>query len=140
MGEQIVFEAKLKLKGTLAEIEGLTERVFGGMVAEVENLEIVYPKPFPGGWPILIHDILDRKMLVSLIEDMPRLKVIEGIDGGMRNPHLHLEGEIVLLDRARFKEVVGQVAVRLATKFAETAEYVEVVEAMHSLAGDSVMV
>ena len=130
MGGPIVFETTLKLKGELPEIEELTHRI-GDMVTEMEAVDFIYPRPFPGGWPILIQEILDRKKLASLVDGMPRLKVIEGIKGGMRNPHLHLEDQIVLLDRGRFKDVVGHVAMALATQFAEEAEYIDVVEAMH---------
>lgn len=128
----IVFETTLRLKGDLGEIEELTHKVFGEMAAEMEYVDFIYPRPFPGGWPILIQELFDRRKLASLVEGMPHLKIIEGIDGGMRNPHLHMDDQIVLLDRGRFREVVGHVAMALATKFAEEAEYPEVVGAMHN--------
>jgi ABC-type siderophore export system fused ATPase/permease subunit len=50
---------------------------------------------------------------------MPRLRINEGIRGGIRNPHFHVADEIVLLDDGRFKELVGQVAKELAKDLLE---------------------
>jgi hypothetical protein len=41
---------------------------------------------------------------------------IKDIAGGIRDPHVHLENEIVLLDRDRFKLMVSEVASMLATE------------------------
>lgn len=67
--------------------------------------------PPPGVWPTT--RLRSSKLLDKIIKDMPRVK-INDIDGGMRNPHLHVRNEIVLLDKARFKEFVGQVAAELS--------------------------
>lgn len=68
--------------------------------------------PFPGIPPIA--KLLSKEMMNRLARGMPRLKINEDIYGGMRNPHFHLGNEVVLLDRARFKELVGQVAMEMA--------------------------
>lgn len=69
-------------------------------------------QPFPGIKGVT--KLLSRELLDKIAKDMPRFKIIKNIDGGIRNPHLHVENEVVLLDKARFKEVVGQVAMELA--------------------------
>jgi hypothetical protein len=126
MGEPIVFEAVTRLQGLQAI------QTFQELLGKIEDIEFIYPKPFPGGWPVPIYEVLGERLLAQLSGDMPPLK-IDGIDGGIRNPHLHLADRIVLVDRDRFKEVVGHVAMELAGKFAAEAEYVETVEALHNL-------
>jgi len=70
-------------------------------------------RPPPPGIPA-IAKLLSKEMLNRLTKDMPKIKIIKDIDGGMRNAHLHVGNEVVLLDRARFKELVGQVAAEMA--------------------------
>lgn len=50
--------------------------------------------------------------LESMIEGAPRLdfKRIRGFAGGIRTPHLHLGDEVVLVDKERFKNILGEVA------------------------------
>ena len=71
------------------------------------------PKPLPGIWPVT--RLVNQRVQSKLIEGMPRVK-IDGINGGMRNPHLHLKDEVVLLDNARFKEFVGHIAKQLSNE------------------------
>lgn len=50
--------------------------------------------------------------LEKLTEGAPRMEFtsIEGIAGGIRSPHLHLGDEVVLIDKERFKAILGEVA------------------------------
>jgi hypothetical protein len=73
-------------------------------------------QPLPGVMPVA--QLLDKELLHKIVYDVPKVKIIEGIDGGIRNPHLHLEDGVVFLDRVKFKEIVGQVAKELADKLA----------------------
>jgi len=68
-------------------------------------------KPFPGIWPIT--KLLSKELRDKLMQDMPRIK-INDIHGGIRNPHLHVRDEVVLLGRAQWKKFVGQVAMELS--------------------------
>jgi len=81
----------------------------GGLMIDTVPLP---EKPFPGIKGVT--KLLSRELLDKIAKDMPRFKIIKNIDGGIRNAHLHVANEVVLLDRARFKEVVGQVAGELA--------------------------
>jgi hypothetical protein len=69
------------------------------------------PKPFPG---IPAAKLVSRDFLNRVTKGMPRVKINKDIYGGMRNPHFHIGNEIVLLNRERFREFVGQVAAKLS--------------------------
>ena len=71
---------------------------------------------FIGTWPTP-EKALGEDVIKNIAEGMPRVKLAEGITCGMRNPHLHLEDEIVLLDQTRFKEFVGGLVKMLARQF-----------------------
>jgi hypothetical protein len=71
------------------------------------------PKPLPGIQPIA--RLLNSKTQNKIIQGLPRVR-IDGINGGIRNPHLHVKDEIVLLDKERFKEFVGNVARELSNR------------------------
>ena len=77
--------------------------------------------------------VLQQRLLEKIAEGMPRLKVIEGIDGGMREAHLHMGNQIVLISRERFKEVVGKAAMEIAEKIADSAEYSQAIGAIRNL-------
>lgn len=54
------------------------------------------------------------RLLDKVAEGMPRVRINKDINGGIRNPHFHVANQVVLLDQARFKQLVGQVAEELA--------------------------
>ncbi|MFX0195887.1 MAG: hypothetical protein ACFFCW_07180 [Candidatus Hodarchaeota archaeon] len=97
---------------TAREVEGLRIGTWPtperGLVLETIPFP---PKPFPGIWPIT--KLLSKELLDKITQEMPRIK-INDIHGGIRNPHLHVRNEVVLLDRARWKEFVGQVALKFS--------------------------
>ena len=76
------------------------------------------PEKTLGGIPA-IAKLLNKEVLDKLSQGMPKIKLIRDIYGGMRNAHFHIGNEVVLLDRARFKELVGRVAESMAKGFAE---------------------
>lgn len=97
---------------TATEVEGLRIGTWPtperGLILET----IQFPrKPFPGIWPIT--KLFSKELLDKITQGMLRIK-INDIHGGIRNPHLHVRNEVVLLDRARWKEFVGQVAMKLS--------------------------
>lgn len=71
----------------------------------------VQPIPYPGFPP---PEFLGKVVIDNLAKDMPRIKINKDIYGGIRNPHLHIKNEIVLLNKERFKELVGRVATNLS--------------------------
>jgi hypothetical protein len=97
-----------KTKVVMIDTVPLPELKFGGWTIEGVT---VHPKPYPGFPP---PEFLGDAVVNSLVKDMPRIKINKEIYGGMRNPHLHIKNEIVLLNKERFKELVGQVVTKLS--------------------------
>lgn len=129
--KKITFRTEIEFKGSIEEFE----KVAAALVKLPISIRVEWPPEHRAGcWPIAPERILTKEMLNKVIEDMPRLKIIRPFPGGIRHPHLHVKNEVILIDKARFKEVVGQIAMELAGKVAERAEYTEVVGAIRNLA------
>ena len=132
MNKAITFRTEIEFKGSAEE--------FGTVAAALVELPIRIRVEWPPGhlagcWPVSIGHVLSDKILDKITEGMPRInaKIIQGIAGGIRDPHLHLGDEIVLLDRIRFKQVAGQVAQELVERLADKAGYTETVGAIRNL-------
>lgn len=144
---EIKFRGKLEFEGPVSEFEAVMadlgklsarglmigtwptpEHPAGGLMIDTVPLP---EQPLPGIVPVARY--LSRDLLNKLTEGMPRFKIIKDINGGIRSAHLHLQDEVVLLDRAGFKEAVTHVATELAGKLAETAEYTETIGAISHL-------
>jgi hypothetical protein len=133
MKETITFRTEIEFQGSIQE--------FGKVVAVLKESPLLIRAEWPpehtaGCWPTPLAEIVSGRVLDNAIEGMPRISadIIQGIRGGIREPHLHVGDEVVLLDRARFKEVVRQAATELAGGLAEKADYSEVVGAIRNLA------
>ena len=130
MDKTITFRTEIEFKGSIAEFE----KVAAALVELPIRVRVEWPICHTAGcWDIAPEELLSKKVLERVTEGMARFKIIRGIPGGIRDPHLHIRDEVVLLDRARFKEVVGQVAMELAGRLAERAEYTETVGAIRNL-------
>ncbi len=101
--------SELKVEGLMIGTWPTPERKTIGLIIDT----IPLPEKSPCGF-IPVTKILSKELIDKIAKEMPRTKIIKNIDGGIRTPHLHIENELVLLDRARFKELVGQVAMELA--------------------------
>ena len=144
---EIKFRGKLEFEGPVSEFEAVMadlgkfsarglkvgtwptpEHPAGGLMIDSVPLP---DQPLPGIFPITRY--LDRELLNRLTEGMPRFKIIKDIYGGIRNAHLHMHDEVVLLDQTRFKEAVRHVATELAGELAESTEYTETIRAISHL-------
>jgi hypothetical protein len=56
--------------------------------------------------------VFPGERLDQMLEGMPRMKFerIRGFAGGIRTPHLHLGDEVVMVEKDRFKTMLGEVA------------------------------
>ncbi len=72
----------------------------------------VLPNYHKAGFIPIIRKFLSEQQIAQLTEGAARMqfKAIEGIAGGIRSPHIHLEDEVVLVDKERFKTILGEVA------------------------------
>jgi hypothetical protein len=137
MENEFEWKAEIQFKGTADE--------FNQLMQSVEKLHVVIdipewilrPHHLAGCMPVPIDVLLGEERVAQIIKDMPRMRLnyIRDIRGGIRTPHLHLGNDVVLLDRARFKTVVGQVAQELATRRVEQiADYAQVMAQVGQLA------
>lgn len=95
------------------------------------------PRPWPGFPPPPWWKKFPQDRLNKLIEGSPRyqVKFIKDFPGGIRDPHLHLENEVVFLNREQFKVLVGEVAAALAVERADLmADYIDVMAPVNALA------
>lgn len=130
MDEKITFRTEIEFKGSIPEFE----KVVASLAELPIRVRVEWPPDHTAGcWPIGPEEILSPRVLGKVTEGMARIKIVRGIKGGIRDPHLHIKDEVVLLDRTRFKEFVGQVAMELGGRLAERAEYVETVGAIRNL-------
>ena len=129
MDDKIIFRTEIEFAGPIAEFE----KVAAALAELPVRVRAEWPPGHTAGcWPIPPEKLLSKKVLERVTEGMPRI-VIRPIPGGIRDPHLHIGDEAVLVDRLRFKEVVGQVAMELAGRLAQRAEYAETVGASLNL-------
>ena len=130
MDDKIIFRTEIEFAGPIAEFE----KVAAALAELPVRVRAEWPPGHTAGcWPIGPEELLSKKVLERVTEGMARIKIIKGIAGGIRDPHLHIGDEAVLVDRLRFKEVVGQVAMELAGRLAQRAEYAETVGAIRNL-------
>jgi hypothetical protein len=133
MKQTITFRTEIAFQGSIQE--------FGKLVSVLKGSPVVmraeWPPDHPDGcWPTPVAEIVNARVLAKTIEGMPRIaaEIIQGINGGIREAHLHVGGDVVLLDRESFKVVVQEAATELAGGLAEQADYTEIVGAIRNLA------
>lgn len=132
MNKAITFRTEIEYRGSAEE--------FGNVAAALVELPIRIRVEWPPGhlagcWPVSIGEVLNDRILEKITEGMPRInaKIIQGIPGGIRDPHLHLRDEVVLLDKNKFKQLAGHVAQELAERLADITGYTETVGAIRNL-------
>lgn len=138
MDEKIVFQAEITFKGGIEEFKRMAEAL--------ADLPIAFRVPgWPlghetaGCWPEPIQDLISKERFGKLLQGAERFKISKlicrDLCGGIRVPHVHLPpDEVVLLDRRRFKELVGGIAEELGQRVADTSEYSQITSAMRDLA------
>lgn len=102
-----------------------TPEEFNELVAALNKLNIqvhVTTKPGSpslGKQPMPAAELLGERRvaeLAGLATKKVHLEFMRGIQGGIREPHMHLEDEVAFLDHATFKTYVGEVAQALARR------------------------
>lgn len=125
MEEKIKFRTFIKFEGSIKEFK----RAITGLV---ELPIIIQPPPWEkphlaGCWPFPIVKILGEELLNRYGKEGIPIKLPDVIPGGILTPHLHIGDKVVLIDRAKFKEIIGKVASELVGKVAEIAAYSETI-------------
>lgn len=142
MKEEFEWKAQIKFEGTAAEFNRLVDSLGDALKAGRITISVpeweLRPRHLAGCMPIPVDVLLGEERLKPIIERMPQvqIKYLRDIRGGIRTAHLHLGEDVVLLDRARFKTVVAEIARELAARRVEAIEdYVGVMNQVGLLAG-----
>lgn len=82
--------------------------------ASILEIKAIPPidRPRLAGIPAIVK-LLGTEQIKKVTTDMPRFRPIEGINGGIRTAHLHLDEEVVLLNKDLFRDIVSKVATKL---------------------------
>jgi hypothetical protein len=134
MSEKITFRAEIEFYGTADELAGVVEAI-RAMPVKVLVDKFPHPFPFPGLWPFPIMKVISPDMLSRLTKNRPIFpdKLLGGIDGGIREPHLHFKDKVALLDKASFAKVMGTVADHIVQEIAEDSGYMETIGVLREL-------
>lgn len=142
MTERFTWKGEIVFKGSVDEFNQFAElldlqpvRVGIAEWAKIEGSHLAGCNRVP------VDKLIERAKLDKIIADQPRIKLrfIKDIRGGIRSPHMHLVDEVVLLNRNRFKTLVGEVATVLAeTRVDRLDDYINVMGTVNMLADDPV--
>ncbi len=135
MEKQLNFhwKAEVEFQGNAEEFARIAE-----LFAETEVKFKIWPRPFPfpGGWPVDWRVLLSEARVKELLEgtEAVSIRFIKDIAGGIRDPHLHIGEQVVLMDRARFKDVIAEVSRELAAGRVERMmDYTDVMAGINPL-------
>ncbi|KIM03699.1 MAG: hypothetical protein KU29_11290 [Sulfurovum sp. FS06-10] len=80
-----------------------------------------------GGWPVPFFQIIPLNRLLEITKESPRISIVQNqksassqiflkkiLPGGIRMPHLHVKGEIILLDTVVLQNYFHAVAEEVA--------------------------
>jgi hypothetical protein len=129
------WKAEVEFHGTAEQFNEMAVHL-NKLPVRVRIPEWPFPLPFPG----LIRIPIERLREIGLFaEAEPRaaqaaLAVIQGINGGIRDAHMHVGDAVVFLDRARFQKLLGETASALAIDLAAVAtDYVKAATVIQSM-------
>jgi hypothetical protein len=131
-----VWKSEILFKGTVKEFNKMAEFLVKLPVKIYIPEWIHLPPHIAGCYPIGPEKILGREKFAEFAEPMPRARMIyiRDIRGGIRTPHLHVDGDVVFVDREKFKVFVREIAQNLAERRVEKVEdYIELMEAFRPL-------
>ena len=133
---EFTWKGEMTFNGTAREFAKLAEALNDRIEVEVTVPAWWPPRPFPGYPPWPWWRRIPKEILDNIIKGAPKFQVmwIKDFAGGIREPHLHLADEVVLLDRERFKLMVGEVAsVLAAARVDHMEDFVSVMAPIQSL-------
>jgi len=119
MSQKLNWKGEVTFEGSKEEFQSFKETIEKHpVVVTVPELGESISKPSPrsphiiGGHPAGIVSVPSGIDLEQIIEGQPRMQFtsIKGIAGGIRTPHLHRGDQVVLVDKERFKTILGEAA------------------------------
>lgn len=142
MTERFTWKGEIVFKGTADEFNQLAELIeLQPVTVGIAEWAKIEGSHLAGCNRVPVDKLLERARLEKIIANQPRIKLrfIKDVRGGIRSPHMHLADEVVLLDRNRFKTLVGEVASVLSTiRVDRLDDYIDVMGTVNMLADDPV--
>ena len=136
MEDKFTWKGQLKFIGSSAQFNELSA-VLEKYPVEFEIPEWAgIPDHLAGCFPIPIDLLMSKDQTKKLTDGMHRIKIkyLRDIRGGIRTAHIHLNDQVVLLDRERFKAMVKSVAVELAEmRVDRMSDYIDVMRAVGNI-------
>ncbi|MCP4216557.1 MAG: hypothetical protein GY765_18040 [bacterium] len=119
----IMFESGIAFNGDIKDFEVWIKKFDTGQLKVVKGI---------AGGRRVFDKIVNSPQIEKFTEGMKRIK-LERIDGGMRNPHIHIGNEVVLFQQEKFKELVSYVAADLSVNVFEAKGFEGTVEVLENL-------
>lgn len=134
MSEKITFRAEIEFNGSADELAKVVEGI-RSMPVKVSVGKFPLPFPYPGGWPFPIFRALSTDMISKYTKGRPAFpeNILGGINGGIRDPHLHFKDQVSLLDQESFAKVVGNVAEHIVQEIAVEGGYQDTIGVLREL-------
>ena len=123
--KKIKWKGEVTFEGTLDEFAAFRTAIEKQPVALAISEAIFYPGSKAGYyWLADQLTALHEGNLAQMLQGAPRIQFanIKGIAGGIRTPHLHLGDEVVLVDKERFKTILGDAARNIFAQRVETQD------------------
>jgi hypothetical protein len=131
--KDVTFRTGIEFRGSAEQFQGLA----ANLVDLPIRLRVEWPPGHTAGrGPIGPVELLGPRApeRTKVIDEVVSIRVLEGICGGIRDPHVQMGDAITFLSREAFKELIGQVATELGGQIAAGAEHTEAVGAIRDLA------
>ncbi len=140
MTKKISFNAQIEFSGNAEQFEQICEAIsklpvrvspnqggFGGSHAMPDD-------DVPDGiWTIPPSVLLEKQAMERLTKGMNKINISSKVTGGVQQPHLHIDDQIVMLNRSQFHEFVGLTAQKLAERLPEKLSYNQTVQKINEM-------
>jgi hypothetical protein len=133
----VIWKGEVEFRGTPEEFKSFSETlVAAGVSFDIKDAMIASKRQYGYVAPVFLG--IPRS--VDRLNESNSLRiggaVMKDINGGIRTPHMHLGGEIVLVDRDHFKTLLGEVARDVFEQRAlEKDDFYEVIAPLVTAAG-----
>lgn len=134
MSEKITFKAEIEFQGSADELAKVVESI-SALPIKISVGKFPLPFPYAGGWPFPIFRAVSTEMISKYTKGRPMFseKILGGINGGIRDPHLHFKDNVSILNRASFAKIVGNVAEHIVQEVAVEGGYNETIDVLREL-------